>query len=84
MPFKNPNPGARRSFGFRVVTIGKYRMLKVKKCTHKFGMCYFILERCLLLIHKHIIIQTTNAIKDVANEGDISPEVMGILAQNIT
>ena len=28
--------------------------------------------------------QTTNAIKDVANEGHISPGVMGILAQNIT
>ena len=36
-----------------------------------------------MLIHKRITIQTTNAIKDVANEGHISPEVMGILAQNI-
>ena len=45
---------------------------------------FFILERCLLLIHKRITIPTTNAIKDVANKGHISPEVMGILAQNIT
>jgi len=28
MPYKNPNPGARRSFGIKVVSIGKYRMLK--------------------------------------------------------
>eukprot|EP00095_Tigriopus_kingsejongensis_P002520 snap_masked-scaffold185_size275389-processed-gene-1.14 protein:Tk02520 transcript:snap_masked-scaffold185_size275389-processed-gene-1.14-mRNA-1 annotation:"maternal protein exuperantia-1" len=28
MPYKNPNPGARRSFGIRVVNIGRYRMLK--------------------------------------------------------
>lgn len=28
MPHKNPNPGARRSFGIRVVNIGRYRMLK--------------------------------------------------------
>ena len=28
MPYKNPNPGARRSFGIRVVSIGRYRMLK--------------------------------------------------------
>ena len=37
----------------------------------------FILERCLLLAHKRLTIQTTNAIKDVANEGHISPDVMG-------
>jgi len=28
MPYRNPNPGARRSFGIRVVNIGRYRMLK--------------------------------------------------------
>ncbi len=28
MPYKNPNPGARRSFGIKVVSIGRYRMLK--------------------------------------------------------
>jgi len=28
MPYRNPNPGARRSFGIKVVNIGKYRMLK--------------------------------------------------------
>ncbi len=28
MPYKNPNPGARKSFGIRVVNIGRYRMLK--------------------------------------------------------
>lgn len=28
MPYKNPNPGARRSFGIRVVNLGRYRMLK--------------------------------------------------------
>ena len=38
---------------------------------------YFILERCLLLAHKRLSIQTTNAIKDVANEGHISPEIFG-------
>ena len=37
----------------------------------------FILERCLLLIRKRLTIQTTIAIKDVANEGHISPDVMG-------
>ena len=37
---------------------------------------YFILERCLLLVHKRLTIQTTNAIKD-ENEGHISPDVMG-------
>ena len=36
-----------------------------------------------MLIRKRLTIQTTNATKDVANEGHISPEVMGILAQNI-
>ena len=41
------------------------------------GRPYFILERCLLLIHKRSTIQTTNAIKDVANEGHISPRVIG-------
>ena len=25
---RNPNPGARRSFGIKVVNIGRYRMLK--------------------------------------------------------
>ena len=46
---------------------------------------YFVLERCLLLAHKRSTIQTTNAIKDVANEGHISPDVMGgwILAQKL-
>ena len=28
MPHRNPNPGARRSFGIKVVSIGRYRMLK--------------------------------------------------------
>jgi len=28
MPYRNPNPGARRSFGIKVVNIGRYRMLK--------------------------------------------------------
>ena len=28
MPYKNPNPGARRSFGIKVVSVGRYRMLK--------------------------------------------------------
>jgi len=28
MPHRNPNPGARRSFGIKVVNIGRYRMLK--------------------------------------------------------
>jgi len=28
MPYRNPNPGARRSFGIRVVNIGRHRMLK--------------------------------------------------------
>jgi maternal-effect protein exuperantia len=28
MPHKNPNPGARRSFGIKVHSIGRYRMLK--------------------------------------------------------
>ena len=36
-----------------------------------------------MLAHKRLTIQTTNAIKDVANEGHISPDVMGILAQNL-
>ena len=36
-----------------------------------------ILERCLLLAHKRLTIQTTNAIKDVANEGHISPRCYG-------
>ena len=31
----------------------------------------FILERCLLLVHKRLTIQTTNAIKDVANGGQV-------------
>ena len=47
------------------------------------SVIYFILERCLLLVHKRLTIQTTNTIKDVANEGHISPDVMGILAQNL-
>merc|ERR1711994_176212 len=28
MPYKNPNPGARRSFGLKVASMGRYRMLK--------------------------------------------------------
>jgi maternal-effect protein exuperantia len=28
MPHKNPNPGARRSFGIKVTSMGRYRMLK--------------------------------------------------------
>jgi len=28
MPNRNPNPGARRSFGIKVVNVGRYRMLK--------------------------------------------------------
>lgn len=28
MPYKNPNPGARRSFGIKVASMGRYRMLK--------------------------------------------------------
>jgi len=28
MPYRNPNPGARRSFGIKVVNVGRYRMLK--------------------------------------------------------
>jgi maternal-effect protein exuperantia len=28
MPHKNPNPGARRSFGIKVASMGRYRMLK--------------------------------------------------------
>ena len=38
-----------------------------------------------MLAHKRItiLVRTTNASKDVANEGLISTEVMGILAQNI-
>ena len=28
MPHRNPNVGARRSFGIKVVSIGRYRMLK--------------------------------------------------------
>ncbi len=28
MPHKNPNPGARRSFGIKVKSMGRYRMLK--------------------------------------------------------
>ena len=36
-----------------------------------------------MLVHKRLTIQTTNAIKDVANEGHISPRVMGILAQTL-
>jgi len=28
MPYRNPNPGARRSFGIEVVNVGRYRMLK--------------------------------------------------------
>jgi len=28
MPYRNPNPGARRSFAIKVVNIGRYRMLK--------------------------------------------------------
>ena len=43
----------------------------------------FILEGCLLLVYKRLTIQTTNAIKDVANEGHRSPRVMGILAQTL-
>ena len=36
------------------------------------GDCCFILERCLLLVHKRVTIQTTNAIKDVAKRGTYS------------
>ena len=44
----------------------------------------FILERCLLLAHKRLTIQTTNAIKDVANEGHIITRCYGgILAQKL-
>merc|ERR1719414_1182160 len=28
MPYGTPNPGARRSFGIKVVNVGRYRMLK--------------------------------------------------------
>ena len=30
-----------------------------------------------MLVHKRLTIKTTNAIKDVANEGHISPDVIG-------
>ena len=37
----------------------------------------FVLEICLLLVHKRITIQITGALKDVANGGHVSPRVTG-------
>ena len=37
----------------------------------------FVLEICLLLVHKRITIQITGGLKDVANGGHVSPRVTG-------
>ena len=49
MPHKNPNPGARRSFGIKVTSMGRYRMLKdvetgriYEKQQHSFGLFAFL------------------------------------------
>lgn len=46
MPHKNPNPGARRSFGIKVSSMGRYRMLKVGQSSNR-QILTFVEMSCL-------------------------------------